>query len=572
MESESWAKKLQLKNKIWLIIPALHWGLTFIYEKLILKWDDNSWDIFWSKSLDDSISNSMQSTILYVCGKLIAALLIYLLWKGVYSIVKHKIPPHIIAFFVFICVVSGVFLALCWPWSFDWQDTYTLYAFAVRMIPWYWHHFLTSAFYVGCLMVIPFPFAISVIQSLFFSALITYIFYKLEKVVSLWLPLRFLVLAIFVAPTTFVLVTQGYRNCLYSILCMYYVAELCFGMLDKRKEEEALKYPKIVRLMVIGAVLSVWRTEGILIGIVGTAITLICICKSSKRKRFFGILVFVIAFVILSLPQKIGDKKYYNKDYIIMSTIEGLQAVLNSSSVNLEYDGAADDLAAINAYASIDYIKQYGTAGKRGYFYENGNMDFDQSCADPEVQNGYLKAVVRLAMHNPVPYVKKQLNFTLGALGTKRRLDIDEYCGPETNGNSAQYTMHEIGREDIYSHKVVSSWVGSSVYNGIGMQAHVFWCLWNERFEQKNFSLIVRILILLMNCLIALIEIVKKIRKKKGNFAFGMIAMTFMVQFIIIAMTIPSSYSPYIYSVTFPSVILQFIYMANALMHRSARY
>lgn len=91
MESENSEKKNLLKNRIWLVFPILHWGMSFFYERLILKWDANSWDIFWSESLNDRFSNSFQSIVLYTCGKIVAGVLIFLLWYGLRNIVTKFI-------------------------------------------------------------------------------------------------------------------------------------------------------------------------------------------------------------------------------------------------------------------------------------------------------------------------------------------------------------------------------------------------------------------------------------------------------------------------------------------------
>lgn len=566
----------QLKNKIWLIFPILQWGLSFAYERLIFKWNENSWDIFLSKSLDDRFSNTFQSIMLYICGKIVAGIIILLIWKGIFGIIQKKVPKKILIVFGSVVLVVGTFLVFCWPWSFDWEDTYTLYAYSVRMIPWYWHHYLTSAFFVGSMMVIPVPFAMSVIQFMSFAVLISYVYYRIDINIRVVLPLKLLVFVIFLFPGTYLLLTQAYRNCFYTILCMYYVSEICFKAVDERnshnekKAEEIVggvddrdKYIELSILVLIGALLSVWRTEGILIGVVGTAIIVFKLYKLPIKEKLIAFIGFFVAVMVLSLPQKIGDIKYYNKDYLIMSTVEGLQAVLNSSSANLSYEGAENDLAAINEYVPINYIKQYGIVGKRSWFYENGNMDFDQSCASDEIQSNYLKAVIRIVWHNPVPYVKKQINYTLMALEIKRSFIIEAYNGPDTGGNDVQYTVHKVGYDEVYGHSIVARWINSKAYNTVGMKIHEINSLWKIYFEKLRITKLVRLGLLILSAALVIFEAIKYVCKKRERHVFGILVFLLLVQYLIIAMTVPSGYTLYFYSVFFPCAMVLFIYVLD---------
>jgi len=567
MESENSEKKNLLKNRIWLIFPILHWGMSFFYERLILKWDANSWDIFWSESLDDRFSNSFQSIVLYICGKIVAGVLIFLLWYGLRNIVTKHIPMHITVIFLIICMVVGTFLVFCWPWSFDWEDAFTLYGFAVRMIPWYWHHYLTSALFVGCLMVIPVPFAISVIQFIFFAAIVARIYYRLEKVTKTHFAFRLMIFLIYLAPSTYSLLAQGYRNCFYTMLCMYYIEELCFDAIVQRKKESVEKTDelstkiKLAILVVVAAILSVWRTEGILIGFVGTLIAVFLVYKISKRTKIIGVLGFFAVFFMLSLPQKIGDIKYYNKDYLIMSTIESLQAELNDRNINLSYSGAQDDLAAIDNYVPMDYIKQYGAIGKRSWLYNQGHEDFDQSCASDEVQSAYIKAYIRLTLHNIKPFVKKQMNSVMAAYGIGQELYLDPYIGPDTNGASVQYDKHRVGRNDVFYHPIVQKWMESKAYNTIGMQIHEINCRWVFGIRDIAPVSLLRIIIIVANLMIMVVEFIRLLMKKRERMMYGVLAFLLSVQHVIICMTVPAGYKPYFFSIWYPSIVLILIYL-----------
>ena len=85
---------------------------------------------------------------------------------------------------------------------------------------------------------------------------------------------------------------------------------------------------------------------------------------------------------MVSLPQRIGDAKYYGKDYSIINSFEVLKYIFNSDNPVLDYDGAEDDMDAIGKFASIDSIKELGTDGYRRTNYGvKGNYDINQSGA-----------------------------------------------------------------------------------------------------------------------------------------------------------------------------------------------
>lgn len=553
-----------ISRYIWLICAFVHWFLSFWYDRYVFEYGDSSWDVFWSVSKDDRFPNLMQSTVLYIFGKVFALLLLcflYYLLKTFLTSLKKKIFP------VYVSVALGIFFAVfifyyCsyWPYSFSWQDSYSLYEFSVRLVPWYWHHFLTSAWYVGCLMVFPHPFALFFIQLIGVIAVMLYFFYRIGKSFKTPYWARFLILLICIVPATFHLVTQVYRNCIYAIVFMFYVIFILCEEADKAE----LSTGKMFLICGLSAFLSVWRTEGILVGLVGLSLMLFKIYKKKASKKVLCISLYAIFFILLSCPQKMGDIKYYGKDYFIVSTLEPVRNILNDENVNLLYKGAENDLEAIEAFAPIECIRYGGIQEVRGYFYEKGHEDFDQSFAGCKVQNEYLKAFARLAIHNPEPYIKSQMNFMFGAIGVDWRFHVGEFVGEHVETEGA-YTLWELGEERLFSEWGVDRLTHNKVYVAVLNIVALVTIKYRTFMQNAGISPAICILIILFDLFILMMELIRLIKNRSGErITYLLFSLLFFIQFGLITMTVPSSYSLYFYSVFYPCAVFEFIFVYGA--------
>ncbi len=553
-----------ISRYIWLICAFVHWLLSFWYDRYVFEYGDSSWDNFWSVSKDDRFPNLMQSTVLYIFGKVFALLLLcflYYLLKTFFTSLKKKIFP------VYVSVALGIFFAVfifyyCsyWPYSFSWQDSYSLYEFSVRLVPWYWHHFLTSAWYVGCLMVFPHPFALFFIQLIGVIAVMLYFFYRIGKSFKTPYWARFLILLICIVPATFHLVTQVYRNCIYAIIFMFYVIFILCEEADKAE----LSTGKMFLICGLSAFLSVWRTEGVLVGLVGLSLMLFKIYKIEVSKKVLCILLYAGSFILLSLPQKMGDIKYYGKDYYIVSTLEPAMNILNDENVNLSYKGAEDDLEAIEAYAPIECIRYGGIQEVRGYFYEKGHEDFNQSFADYKVQSEYLKAFARLAIHNPGPYISSQMNFMLGAIGVDWRFQVGEFIGEHVE-TKIEYPFYIKGAERLLSARGVYRLTHSKISMAVFKSVESMTAKYKNFMQNAGISPAICILIILFDLFILMRELMRFIKNRSGErITYLLFSILFIIQLGLITMTVPSSYSLYFYSVFYPCAVFEFIFVYSA--------
>lgn len=535
----------------WILFATIHFIASFFYERKILKFSDTSWDFFWSIALDDRVSNRQQSMILYFFSKIVAAVLISLMWYLIFKAVNRKIPIHILAMFGFIVVALGIYYCAFWPGIVNWKDSLLVYSFSVRLIATYWHHYLTSALYAGCLMVLPHSIAVYLWQFISFALVMVYIYYRLEKCFTLPVWLKLLVFLVYVSPDTFNLVSWLYRNCSYTITLLFYVAFLMF----ENYENAQVNKKKLIFIVLMSALLSVWRTEGILVGLCGC---LLCLFKIYKKveKKYIWIIAYVAVMVVLSIPQKIGEQKYYGKDYLITSTTETLMNTLNSKSANLNYNGAGEDIEAISEYVPVEYIKCNGMNGVRAYNNAYVGADFNQSAASKEVQDAYLKAFVRIVLHNPDIYIKTQVNMMLDSLEIPVSFQMDGYEGSMVK-EEFDYSISDTGVADIYSSRMVYTVVNNKAFQTLSGAAGTFNVAFNKLVKSLRIPYIIRILIIIGDVIIAVRGYIKLFTKKKCNVVCMCLATLFLIQFFIITFTMPNVLSLYFYSVLYPMLLLE---------------
>ncbi len=393
-----------IKEKSPIVIPLIHFILSFAYERAILIFDKGDFSVI-STVKANIISDIGERIIGYVLSKVFAGIIIFLFWKLIFYIIKNirnNVP--LISFCGIFAVFTPVVFHL-FPDSFMRSvDNLITYSYAIRFFPEYWHNAYTSIIYCACLMVFPHPFSIALIQWMFFLFLMGYIFIKSQKIIPGKRALHILITLFFLIPGTFTLITNPYRTELYALVSIFYVAYIIFTVLDKDKPDTK----KTVMFILLGAFLGVWRTEGIVLAVFGTAAYFVAIRAGIKRAAIF-IIGFILSFIVISIPQKLGDSKYYpSNDYMMVNSFESLRNILLRPDADTSYAGADKDLKRIDSVVPTELIKAYALDGYRRYNFKNGHTDINQSMATKEEGKEYLKGYLNLLSHNPVIYLKTQ--------------------------------------------------------------------------------------------------------------------------------------------------------------------
>ena len=385
-------KRLIQSDKVKYGLMLVHALCTFLWSGRVFK--NVGVIAIGSKAMNQVISDRMEQCLAHVISEGIALLLVWLFWTITFHVLRKFRKSYL--FFGLLYVIGAVVLVLAWPGVFEVSmDNVITYSSAVRLTPDYWHCAYSSYAYAGCLLFFPLDFMILIVQWSFFTFGLAYAFYRLERIAP---RLRWLVFGVLLLPNTILVIRDSYRIYQYLTIVLIYVTLICCDVLEKR-ERKGIEYLWIAAL---GAFLSVWRTECILFCPVFFLAHVLCTQKGNAWKKVRPVLTFAVLFLLILTPQKLGEIKYYGKDYQIMNSLYPLQAFMKSRETNLSYAGAQKDLDAISMVVPLAYVKEYGIGGYHRYNYNVlGNKDLNQSLATSKDASAYVRAYYSIWLHNP---------------------------------------------------------------------------------------------------------------------------------------------------------------------------
>lgn len=230
-------------------------------------------------------------------------------------------------------------------------------------------------------------------------------------------------------PEAYEIGLNPYRNDFYAILCIWFFTLLFF---DWSVDKTPGKLKKIL-LLFLAAIMVVMRGEGIILIPIAFFLCLV-VWELEKKKKILWISIFALFCLLISLPQKIGDYKYYGKDYQVVNYINILQDIFNSRECNLNYDGAEEDLVQIEKLAELQRIRVGGLQGYRANNYNN-KKTVNQSCMSVDEQKEILTAINRLIINNLPEFIYNRTRTFANANGLSdyvHAYDIEYFSDEET--------------------------------------------------------------------------------------------------------------------------------------------
>lgn len=383
-------KRSGKKIKWNLILPAIHIVLSWIYQLFFWKIENIDPAIYspLTPAYPSIVSFQAEQIFVYFISKLFGCILIFAIWQIAFLLFKRKkIWPFVLL------LLGGIFVLCMYPYNWLIEvDNLMVYAQAVRYYPDYWQNMLTGCIYNACLLVFPHACVIAFVQTAFFLGAVYYLSVKFEA--HFGKKAAFLPYICFLFPETAELMVNSYRNCIYAVFCIWFVSLLAFDLIENRVYTS-------FRLCLMGAlivILTILRTESVFFALIYVMILIWQRRGKIKEQAAYAGGAVVLALLLL-IPQKLGEAKYFGNDYMIVNYINVISACLNDTGLNLRYDGAQEDLRNIAAIAPVRTI-QYG--GLMSYYNYNLTQKgtINQSMVTKEEQKAFLKASMRLFSHN----------------------------------------------------------------------------------------------------------------------------------------------------------------------------
>lgn len=502
------------KKQNWkFIVPVIHMAVSVLYGVFVFRHEEFPFGRMLP-AYDVNFSETWEGIVHILMSGIFGFLLICMAWHIFFLLIqkKRKLPFLLV-------VLSFVICFLVFPGNFSYEpDNMLSYSFAVRNIPDYWQSIYLGCLYRACLYVFPHPLTISFIQ---LASLTGVVYYVSEKVRGLfgkkpailpWLVILF--------PEFWEIGISPYRNCIYTVMCLWFFAILFFDHLEKRKRTAG----EMVLICAAGGFLSVFRSEGIVImGILIAALLLVY--KIPVKEIYKPLAAALCICIILAVPQKLGEQKYYGKDYSMINSMNILKSILSDKNVDLGFDTAAEDLTAINRIVSLEGLMVYGIQEYRAGNYAEKNS-INQSFAAREEQEAFIKGASNIILHNPGLYFKDRLVMFCEANGIRPAGD-DPYPTEEWN---QMFSMLVLQWNYSYNEIITDSYPASLFQNPqkvefsdtlVGIQSSCFdWAC------NSTLVFISRIAVFLL--FPALVFYDRKINKK-GERAFFVWAMVFLL-------------------------------------------
>lgn len=549
------------------LLPVIHFLLSFLYERSIFIFDGDR-DIILSIPRNYIISDTAERILGYGISKLFAAVLIFFLWYLVFWIIENWRTKKNLRFFLGFFVICLTGILLLWPDPFTASaDNYITYSYAIRFWPEYWHSAYTSCIYAAMLMVVPSPVFLTVFQLIFSFFVLGYLYNRIADSPVLKGKGKYGVFLIFLMPGIYTLFTNSYRTEIYALLCMFLVSMTAMDIVDQKERGMC---SLICNLFLCGFI-GVWRTEGIVLGFLLFIVQLIFVYQYKPVKSILLFLCVVMTFGMFLLPQKLGDIKYYGKDYSFINSFPVLKNILSSPEGRLSYEGAEDDLAALEAVVPVEILRYYGMDGYRRYNYANGREDINQSLAEDETASAYMSAYYRMVIHNLPIYAKTQICMLLNAI----MVIPGEYvvaCEVPPVHDLPPWTLKawDIGREDLENESFTGAWMNTAVHRGFSAFAGKAGNGVRGVLQKIYFYSAILILIPLFEIFFFFKEGIRLVKKKRNLFGLAGIAFLLLGQAAAIALVMPAGALAYFHAYYYCSFILCLIYV-NCLRCRNAQ-
>lgn len=546
------------KKALEYIIPIIHFLLTFILERKCFVFSGN-WDFVNEIPRNDYISDTAEMVIVYILSKICAAIIIILLWKLIFGVINRRITKSIVILFGVIYLLGLIVGLFLYPTYFSLSiDNFTNYAMAIRFLPTYWQSVYTGVVYGGCMMIIPHPFGIFAFQWMAFVAVVAYVYAGVERLFS-GKNVKYLTLLLFLLPETYYMVFDAYRNNYYAMLCLFYFAYLIFTLRDREKQ---CKTGEMVAISLLSAFLMVWRSEGILIGAGGMLILLFAY-KADRKKAASLLLVCIGAFLVLNAIQGIGAKKYYGQDYMIVNTTDVLCSIFNDPNANLTYEGAEEDLAAIEAVVPVQVLKEAGMTGYRNYNWTSGRPNFNQTLADDETADRYMSAYYRIIFNNVQGYLNVQINSFFGAMQIDARHITYSYTGENlTNLEAFDYYRWQLGNNDFRDTFRTIDWESNKVRQFMYSVESWFITVWRELWSSTGINVLLHSCAIIADVVLLVVELIQFfIYKEKKSMEYIIYFLVLLGETAAIVLFMPVGRAAYLYPVLYVSYFVIYFYI-----------
>lgn len=514
------------KNKKHLIIGSvslLIWAFTFFTDTKIFSSDGLNMNCL-------PIDLEMV-TFMHILTKALVLLCLFFFCEFLAYALRR--PKLLIPFIALMCIY-GAGLIITYP-GYYMNDDPIIFSYATRYYPVYWHNYLTSLFYMVSMSLFPMSAAPVLLSDIIYALVFSYTFHRADLIYnSKWCRLA---LIASILPFTLLGALMCFRPAIYSGFFVFYFVYLFFEW----KESAALTMRKLLGLALLTAVLALWRSESLVMLPLG--LFLIGFAYRSTKKAFVYFALSAVLFMIVKLPQSVGEEKYYGSDYLIISTTRPLSVILHRDQT---YEGAEEDIANVSAVTEFGYLHNdsLSCSAYNRYNSDHNEGRYTQTGASAETQSAYLKSAFNLILHNLDLYFGERIQLfcvTNGFFGYDKDMVLN--LKPVA---STDFHLYEHDRD--YGMEMLEA------YKRLPLTYHEGYAMALFKFGGEAFiPMLVLLLILTVYTLV----------RKKWFLLFGFLAL--IAREAVIFLTAPASFIQYSYPMMYATAAIALLMLIDRL-------
>lgn len=505
------------------VIALLIWAVTFYTDTKIFSADGLNMNCL-------PIDTEMV-TLMHMLTKALVLLCLFLL--GEFLAYAFRRPKLFIPFLALMCIY-GAGLLITYP-GYYMNDDPIIFSYATRYYPVYWHNYLTSLFYMTAMSLFPMSAAPVLLSDVIYALVFSYTYYRADRIYnSKWCRLALLA---GILPFTLLGALMCFRPAIYSGFFVFYFVYLYFEW----KENASLTTTKLLGLSFLTAVLALWRSESLVMLPIG--LFLIGFAYHNAKKAFVYLVLSIVLFMIVKIPQSIGEEKYYGSDYLIISTTRPLSVILHREQT---YDGAKEDIANVSAVTEFGYLHNdsLSCSAYNRYNSDHNEGRYTQTGATDEMQSAYLKSAFHLIVHNLDLYFGERIQLfcvTNGFFGYDKDMVLNLKPVASTDFHLYEHDR-DYGMEMLNAYKRLPL----SYHEGYAMALFSFG---GEAFLPMLVLMFVLILYTLM--------------RKKWFLLFGFLALA--AREAVIFLTAPASFIQYSYPMMYTTAAIALLMLIDRL-------
>lgn len=505
--------------------------------------------IFDMEVVNTRQEHRVMEVILAIFMFLFFDLVIKLISKLIHKDKTYKV--WLINFLVYAMIMTIV-LIMIWPGRWVWDEFFILDSVVSSKIN-IWQSYLTVIYMSLCLMIIPLPVGIVIIQMLLMSAIFAYIATKVNeryknKIINV-------ILYIFML-TPAILMNNLYplRLPMYSYIMLLFFAILLFDKMENKK----LTLGKFLKLYILIIIMILWRSEGILFAVLAPILMLLVYHKKGINILKTIVLIVINFVIITSYTNTINGLEDWVKN---SNNIYGLTIYINPLSEMLQGDlkgkNVEQNLQGIDKVLSIEVLKKYPSYLEiPAYWDDSVNLiraDYEKHL--PELKKNYIE----LVLNNLGPFLKARMKTFLSTCGMYG--EASAIAGGGLLGHYA--TSDEVPTEGMVGkfsteykytkviNKDLKFAVETSLIGGTGN--HI---LYNKIMRVVFWNPLIVIIVVGIAMIISFI---------KRNWIFLGIFISLLGNAGIIFLTAPANYFMYYLPVFICGIIISIIYLADEI-------